>query len=103
MSRIRIKAHAKDGVVEVKSLFTHVMESGRRVDDETGEQVPAHYITEVFCEHNGRRVLTANWGPAVSRNPYFEFRFRGGAPGDVLRLGYVDNLGGKGEAEVEIR
>ena len=103
MSKIRIKADFRDGVVEVKSLFTHVMESGRRFDADKGELIPPHYIQEVFCDHNGKRVLTAHWGPAVSKNPYFEFRFRGGQPGDVLRLSYVDNLGETGEAEVEIR
>jgi sulfur-oxidizing protein SoxZ len=102
MSRIRIRAQAKDGVVDVKALFSHPMESGRRRDDETNELIPAHYITEVVCEHNGRVVLTANWGPAVSRNPLFQFRFKGGAPGDFLRIAFTDNLGQSGEAEVEI-
>jgi sulfur-oxidizing protein SoxZ len=101
---IRIKATASsDGRVTVKSLFTHVMESGRRLDPNTGEPIPPHYIKEVTCEHGGRTVLKANWGPAVSKNPYFEFQFTGGAAGETIKLSYVDSKGEGAEAQVLIR
>ena len=38
------------------------METGTRKDSKTGEMVPAHYITEVKAEHNGKVVMQANWG-----------------------------------------
>ena len=103
MSNIKIKAAARAGRVTVKSLFTHVMESGRRIDRSSGELIPPHYIKEVTCEHDGRTVLKANWGPAVSKNPYFEFQFTGGASGDTLRLSYIDSKGETAEVEVTIR
>ena len=28
--------------------------------------------------HNGKTVLSAEWGPAVSKNPFLSFRFAGG-------------------------
>lgn len=99
---IRIKATVRDGRVEVKALFRHVMETGRRRDESTGALVPAHYIREVSCEHNGRVVLTAYWGTGVSKNPYLEFGFTGGAPGDTLRISFIDNFGGTAEAAVAI-
>ncbi len=49
-------------------------EHGR--DPESGELIPAHFIKEVICEHNGKVVLKGNWGTAVSKNPYLVFQFQ---------------------------
>ena len=57
--KIRIRAKVSDGVAEIKTLMQHDMETGTRKDEKTGEVVPAHYITEVRCEHNGKVVVTA--------------------------------------------
>ena len=65
-------------------------------DSKTGETVPAHYITEVKAELNGKHVMTANWGPAVSKNPYLAFSVKPAKAGDTLKLSWVDN---KGEAD----
>jgi hypothetical protein len=32
----------------------------------------------------GKPVLTADWGPAVSKNPYLQFKFKGAKKGDKL-------------------
>ncbi len=92
-SGIKIRAKVKDGVTEVKALIKHEMESGARKDSKTGELIPAHYIQEVIVEHEGKVVMRANWGPAVSKNPYLSFRFKGGQPGDTIRLTWIDNQG----------
>jgi sulfur-oxidizing protein SoxZ len=99
MASIRVKAKVKDGVAEVKCLMQHEMETGTRKDDKTGELVPAHYITEVTAEHNGKVVMHANWGPAVSKNPYFAFSFKGASAGDKLVITWVDNKGEKATTE----
>ena len=39
---IKIKAKIKGDVAEVKALMPHPMESGARVDADTGETVPKH-------------------------------------------------------------
>ncbi|HFC11378.1 MAG TPA: thiosulfate oxidation carrier complex protein SoxZ, partial [Anaerolineae bacterium] len=31
----------------------------------------------VTCTHNGKNVLTAYWGTAISKNPYMSFQFKG--------------------------
>ncbi len=92
-SGIKVRAKVKDGVAEVKALIKHDMETGTRKDDKTGELVPAHHITEVTCEHNGKVVMKADWGPAISKNPYFSFKFGGASTGDKVKISWVDNKG----------
>lgn len=91
-SPMKIRASLKDGVTEVKALMSHPMETGQRKDS-TGALVPAHYITEVEAKHNDKVVLSAHWGPAVSQNPFLNFRFKGGAAGDKVSVSWKDNLG----------
>lgn len=97
----RIRAVTRDGVTEVRVLMTHVMETGQRKDP-SGALVPAHHITECQVAHNGRVVLSADFGPSISANPYLSFRFQGGAKGDKLAVSWVDNLGQRRSDEVDI-
>ncbi len=90
---IKLKAKENDGVVTVKALITHPMETGARKDKKTGEKIPAHFIQEVTCEHGGNTVMTAHWSGGVSKNPYVTFKFKGGAKGDPITLAWSDNKG----------
>jgi sulfur-oxidizing protein SoxZ len=98
MASIKIRATEKGGSTTVKALMSHPMETGLRKDKKTGDKIPAHFIQEVNCEHNGKNVLTALWGPAISKNPYLSFKFKGGANGDSIKISWVDNMG-KSESE----
>lgn len=91
-SPMKIRATTKDGVTEVKALMSHPMETGLRKDSE-GQAVPAHYISEVTVTWNDKTVLSANWGPAVSQNPFLQFKFKGGAAGDKVKVSWKDNTG----------
>lgn len=99
---IKIRAQAKAGVTTVKALMSHPMETGQRKDKKTGGKIPAHYIQEVVCKHNGAEVLTALWGAAISKNPYLSFKFKGGNAGDTLSISWVDNKGESASAEAKI-
>lgn len=90
---IKIKAKNKGSKTEVKALIKHNMETGLRKNKKTGEKIPAHYIKEVKCDHNGKTIFTANWGIAVSKNPYLSFKFTGGNKGDTIAISWVDNKG----------
>jgi sulfur-oxidizing protein SoxZ len=79
------------------------MDTGLVKDKKTGEVIPAHFIQEVVCEHGGNTVMTAEWGPAVSKNPYLSFRFTGGKAGDTVKLSWVDNQGSSDSAETTIK
>ena len=90
---IRVRASAKGDTTTVKALITHPMETGLRKNKKTGEKIPAHFIQEVNCEHNGANVMTAQWGPAISKNPYLSFQFTGANAGDEVKISWVDNKG----------
>ncbi len=98
---MRIRATAKDGTVNVKVLMSHEMETGQRKDS-SGKLVPAHYIQNVTATHNGKIVLSAQWGPAVSKNPFLEFNFKGGNKGDKIQVTWTDNKGEKRTDEATI-
>ena len=63
------------------------------VKDAKGELIPAHHIEVVEFEYDGKKVFTALWGPAVSKDPYLKFSFKGGKKGDDLKVSWVDNKG----------
>ena len=98
---MRIRAAVRDGVVTVKVLMSHEMETGQR-KDAAGNIVAAHYIRSVSATHQGKTVLSAQWGPAVSKNPYLEFSFKGGQKGDKVIVTWEDNKGDKRSDEATI-
>jgi sulfur-oxidizing protein SoxZ len=94
---MRIRATMQDDETVVRVLMSHEMETGQR-KDAGGNLVPAHFIQSVVAVHNGRQVFRAEWGPAVSKNPYLQFQFRGAKAGDKIQITWVDN---KGETRVD--
>ena len=91
-SSIRVRATTKGNITEVQTLIQHPMDSGF-IKDDKGETIPAHYIRELTFEHNGRQVFVAEWGTAVSKDPYVKFSFKGGNKGDDLKVSWTDNKG----------
>lgn len=98
---MRIRANMVDGKVEVKVLMAHEMETGQRKDSK-GATIPAWFIQNVTATHNGKTVLDAQWGPAVSKNPFLSFRFSGGKPGEKVQVTWTDNKGEKRTDEATI-
>jgi sulfur-oxidizing protein SoxZ len=47
----------------------------------------------VTVQHEGRTVLSAQWGPAMSRNPFLQFVLKGARAGDRIRVSWADNRG----------
>ncbi|HLH91612.1 MAG TPA: thiosulfate oxidation carrier complex protein SoxZ [Xanthobacteraceae bacterium] len=91
-STIRVRAVAGAETTEVQSLIQHPMDSGF-VKDANGQLIPPHHIEVVQFEHDGKTVFTALWGPAVSKDPYLKFSFKGAKKGDELKVSWVDNKG----------
>jgi sulfur-oxidizing protein SoxZ len=89
-TRIRAQMQGNNAVVRV--LMTHEMETGLR-KDASGKSVPAWHITEVSAQHNAKTVMTAQWGPAISKNPFLQFVIKGAKAGDKVTLSWVDNKG----------
>lgn len=102
MSEIKIRATLQGDVCEVKALMNHPMETGLRKDAKTGEVVPAHFIKEVVCEHNGKVVMTALWGGGISKNPYLSFKVKGAKTGDSIKMSWTDNKDAKDTNEAKV-
>lgn len=98
---MKIRARAGGGITEVKVLMSHDMETGQRKNSQ-GETIPAHFIKRVSVRHGSRTVLSAQWGTAISKNPFLAFKFNGGAKGEKITVSWVDNLGDSRTDETEI-
>jgi sulfur-oxidizing protein SoxZ len=94
-----MRAKASGGVTTIKALMSHPMETGTRKDKKTGKNIPAHFIQEVVCKHGDKTVMTAQWGAAISKNPYLSFKFKGGNAGDTVSLSWTDNKGNSDSTE----
>lgn len=99
MPTIKLRLKRQGDRILVRALITHPMETGRRIDPDTGRPLPAHYIQQLRLEHNGRTVADCRLSTAVSRDPYLAFRLRDGKPGDRVKLVWVDNRGATDSAE----
>jgi sulfur-oxidizing protein SoxZ len=89
---MRIRAQAAGDKATIRVLMAHEMESGQRKDS-AGNLVPAWFINEVTAFHNGKVVMTADWGSAVSKNPFLQFTIKGAKSGDKVSLTWKDNKG----------
>jgi sulfur-oxidizing protein SoxZ len=91
--RIKLdKKQAKKGeLVEVKALVSHVMETGQRRDAQ-GNVIPRKILNKFTCTVNGKLVFAADFEPAISANPYIQFKFRATESGPVV-LTWTDDDG----------
>ena len=70
---INVPKTAKRGdIIEIKTLISHVMETGFRHNN-TGEVIPRDIITRFVCTYNGEQIFGADLFPAVAANPFITF------------------------------
>ena len=98
---MRIRAQAAGDKTTVRVLMSHEMETGQR-KDAAGKTIPAWYIQEVSAQLNGKPVMTAQWGPAVSKNPFLQFIIKGAKAGDKVSVSWIDNKGDKRTDEATV-
>ena len=89
---MRIRAQAAGDKATVRVLMSHEMETGQRKDS-AGKTIPAWFIQEVTAAHNGKTVMTAEWGPSVAKNPFMQFNVKGAKAGDKITVNWKDNKG----------
>jgi len=89
---MRIRAKASGNIANVRVLMSHEMESGQR-KDASGNLVPAHFIQDLSASLNGKVVMSGEWGPSVSKNPFLEFNIKGAKAGDKVTVTWKDNKG----------
>ena len=102
--RIKLdKKEVKAGeIVEVKALVSHVMETGQR-KDASGKTIPRKILNKFTCTVNGKEVFSADFEPAISANPYIQFKFKARESGPVV-LTWTDDDGSKivGEETIKV-
>jgi sulfur-oxidizing protein SoxZ len=98
---MKMRATLAGGFTDVRVLMTHPMETGQRKDAE-GKVVPMHFIQNLTVKVNGRTVIDGQTSQAVSRNPVFSFRLRGGAKGDKIEVSWLDNQGETNKTETAV-
>ncbi len=102
MSEMKMRAALQGDVADVKVLMSHPMEPGTRKDAKTDKLVPAHFINQVAVSLNGKPVMEAQWGGAISKNPFLGFKVKGVKAGDKIDVKAEDNLGNKFGGNVAI-
>jgi len=97
---MRIRAAESNGVVDVKILMKHDMESGQR-KDASGKLIPAWFISTVSVNAQGKEVFSADFGSAISKDPFLNFKYKG-SKGDKLVVSWVDTKGDKRSDEATV-
>ncbi len=100
---MKIRVTLAGDIASVKVLMNHEMETGLRKDAKTGQLIPAHFITNVNAALNGKPVMEAQWGTAVSKNPFLEFKIKGVKAGDKVSVDWFDNKGDKNHIEDTVK
>ena len=98
---MRIRAQMAGDKATVRVLMNHEMETGLRKDS-AGKTIPAWFIQEVSATHNGKPVLSAQWGAAVAKNPFLQFNVKGAKAGDKIAVTWLDNKGDKRTDEATV-
>jgi sulfur-oxidizing protein SoxZ len=68
-------AVASGQVFQVRTLITHPMETGLRVDAEH-HLVPRDIINKITCRYNGAIVFSVDLHESMAANPYLAFYLR---------------------------
>ena len=92
---MKMRATLAGGNTEVRVLMTHPMTTAQ-----SGQ--PLHFIQNVTVKLNGSAVIEAEVSQAVSRNPVFSFRLKGGAKGDKIEVTWLDNKGESNKIETAV-
>jgi sulfur-oxidizing protein SoxZ len=91
-ARIKLPESAKVGeVIEVKTLISHVMETGQRKDPD-GKTIPRNIISSFTVKFAGTEVFKAELHPGISANPYLSFFMRVPGPGE-FEFTWADDAG----------
>jgi sulfur-oxidizing protein SoxZ len=90
--RIRLPQTIRKGdAIEVKTLITHAMESGRR-RDAGGAAIPRKILNRFTCAYNGRQIVDMELAPAIAANPYIAF-FIAATESGMLDFAWTDDDG----------
>jgi len=84
------------------STALYMFRAGQRKDAQ-GQTIPRKILNKFTCTVAGKQVFAADFEPAVSANPYIQFKFKATESGPVV-LTWVDDDGSKivGEEKITV-
>lgn len=98
---VSVPPKAKRGqVIEIKTLISHVMETGFR-RTATGAPIPRDIITAFVCTYNGTEIFRADLHQAISANPFIAF-FTVATESGTLKFRWSGDNGLEERAEAKI-
>ena len=92
---MKMRATLGSGYTDVRVLMTHPMTTAQ-------SNQPLHFIQNIIVKQNGKAVVEAQISQAISRNPVFTFRIKGGAKGDKIEVSWLDNKGETSSIEAAV-
>ena len=92
---MKMRATLGTGYTDVRVLMTHPMTTAQ-------SNQPLHFIQNITVKQNGKAVVEAQISQAISRNPVFTFRIKGGAKGDKIEVSWLDNKGETSSIEAAV-
>ncbi len=93
---MKMRATLGSGFTDVRVLMTHPMATEQQTKGQP------HFIQNLTVKVNGKTAVEAQISQAVSRNPVFSFRLKGGAKGDRIEVSWLDNKGETNKAEIAV-
>ena len=97
---MRLRALRDGNRLVLKVLMAHEMETGQRKDAD-GVLIPAWFIRQVEVWVDAERALSADWGPAVSKNPFLQIELLDVPIGARVRVLWLDSRGERREDAIE--
>lgn len=99
--RIKVPESCKVGeVIEIKTLISHVMETGQRKDRD-GKTIARDIINAFTASFGGKEFFKATLHPGTSANPYLHFYLKVPGPGEV-EFSWTDDAGKKISEKVKL-
>ena len=92
---MKMRATLGSGYTDVRVLMTHPMTTAQ-------SNQPLHFIQNITVKQNGKAVVEAQISQAISLNPVFTFRIKGGAKGDKIEVSWLDNKGETSSIEAAV-
>ena len=90
---MKMRATLGSGYTDLRVLMTHPMATEQQTKGQP------HFIQNLTVKVNGKTVIEGEISQAVSRNPVFSFRLKGGAKGDKIEVSWLDNKGDSNKIE----
>ena len=93
---MKMRATLAGGNTDVRVLMTHPMTTAQQSKNQP------HFIQNLTVRVNGKPVIEGEISQAISRNPVFSFRLKGGAKGDKIEVSWLDNKGETNKTETAV-